>query len=141
MPLSPEEIGKRIARARETKEPKSWSQFDLAIALGVSPSTVYRWEKGKLPSVNELMRLAEVLEQPHDYFLEPPERQTTLSAIEQQVADLHELLESRRAGDDRVREALLETLASIHDRLLRIERQLGIPTDQENSDAAENHSR
>lgn len=120
MPLTPEEVGARIVRAREEKTPKPWSQFDLALALGVSPSTVYRWEKGRLPSMNELIRLAEVLDKPVDYLTEPPERQTAL-------ADLHALLEEALGGAERGRTALAENLASIDARLSRIEQSLGLP--------------
>lgn len=117
VPLTPEEVGMRIVRAREEKTPKPWSQFDLALALGVSPSTIYRWEKGKLPSMSELIRLAEVLDKPPDYLTEPPERQAALS-------DLHALLEGARDEAERGRTALLEALASIDARLSRIEQQL-----------------
>src|SRR5262245_36407545 len=81
VPLSPEEVGRRIAAARERKEPKPWSQFDLALALGVSPSTIYRWEKGKLPSMNELLRAAEVLGVPSEHLTERPERRLELSHL------------------------------------------------------------
>jgi len=36
VPLSPEEVGMRIARAREEMEPKPWSQFDLALEARLS---------------------------------------------------------------------------------------------------------
>lgn len=119
MPLSPEEVGARIVSAREQKKPKPWSQFDLALALGVSPSTIYRWEKGKLPSMTELIRLAEVLEKPVDYLTEPPERQAAL-------VDLQHLLEQARDEAERGRAALLESLASIDARLSRLERELAV---------------
>lgn len=81
VPLTPEEVGARIVRAREEHTPKPWSQFDLALAVGVSPSTIYRWEKGRLPSMNELIRLAEVLEVPLEEFTEPPERRVALGDL------------------------------------------------------------
>lgn len=122
--LSPQEVGVRIARAREEKKPKPWSQFDLALALNVSPSTIYRWEKGKLPSTIELLRLAEVLDKPSDYLTEPPERRT-------EFADLHEALEGMRRPLVEVREeaersrlALLEALTAIDVRLSQIEERL-----------------
>ena len=117
MPLSPEEVGARIVRAREEKTPKPWSQFDLALALGVSPSSIYRWEKGRLPSMNDLIHLAEVLDKPLDYLTEPPERQAEL-------ADLRLLLEEASDQADRAREAVRESLASIDVRLSRIEELL-----------------
>ena len=117
MPLSPEEVGARIVRAREEKTPKPWSQFDLALALSVSPSTIYRWEKGKLPSMNELIRLAEVLDKSPDYLTEPPERQAELE-------DLRGLLEGALDEAERGRAAVLESLVSIDARLSRIEQWL-----------------
>jgi len=129
VPLSPEEVGRRIVRAREQKEPKPWSQFDLALALGVSPSTIYRWEKGKLPSMNELIRLAEVLDKPLDYITEPPERQVALSDIGQTLEEIRLPLEELRVGATRTREGVLEALASIDARLSRIEEQLGLQDD------------
>lgn len=88
MPLSPQEVGARIARARDEKEPKPWSQFDLALAMGVSPSTIYRWEKGKLPSMHELIHLAEILDKPPDYLTEPPERQAEIGDLYDRLATL-----------------------------------------------------
>lgn len=119
VPLTPKEVGDRIASAREEKKPKPWSQFDLALALGVSPSTIYRWEKGKLPSMNELARLAEILDKPLDYLTEPPERR-------REIADLHDLLAEARDEAERGRAALVAALSSLDARLSRIETQLGI---------------
>ena len=124
VPLSSEEVGARIARARDEKKPKAWSQLDLALAMEVSPSTIYRWEKGKLPSVNDLLRLAEVLDKPIDYLTEPPERQQTLD-------DLRGGLEGLQDGVDRGLEALLESLASIDARLSQIEAWLAAPSERD----------
>jgi len=124
MPLSPEEVGARIVSAREQKKPKPWSQFDLALALGVSPSTIYRWEKGKLPSMNELLRLAEVLDVPPDYLTEPPERQAALS-------DLRDLLGEVQDEAERGRAALISSLSAMDVRLSRIEAALGIRDGQD----------
>lgn len=124
VPLSPEEVGTRIARAREEREPKPWSQFDLALAVGVSPSTIYRWEKGKLPSMNELLRLAEVLDVPPDYLTEPPERQAALS-------DLRDLLAEVQDEAERGRGALIASLSALDVRLSRIEAALGVRDGQD----------
>lgn len=120
VPLSPEEVGQRIVRAREQMTPKPWSQFDLALALGVSPSTIYRWEKGKLPSMNELIRLAEVLHKPVDYLTEPPERQIAL-------ADLQSLLESLEVTVARTGAATTSALEDLTARLQRVEKTLDLP--------------
>ena len=135
MGLTPEEVGARIVSAREEMRPKPWSQFDLAIALGVSPSTIYRWEKGKLPSVNELIRLASVLDKPADYFTELPARQHELADLGERLDLILRFLEERRDEAVRVQAAGQEILASIHDRLLAIEQRLGIQGDQQTTDA------
>jgi transcriptional regulator with XRE-family HTH domain len=125
MPLQPEEIGARIASARAEKE---WSQFDLAIAFGVGPSTIYRWEAGRLPSsANKLIRLAEILDKPSDYLTEPPERQAELG-------DLRGLLEEASAEAERGRNAVIASLESFDFRLSRIETALGIQ-DEPDSEA------
>lgn len=112
--LSPDEVGARIATARVGKK---WSQFDLALAFGVSPSTIYRWEKGKLPSMNELMRLAEVLGVSVSRFMDPPEQQAEL-------ADLRHLLEELRDDSELGRGALATALQGIYQTLARLEAQL-----------------
>lgn len=106
MAFSSEEIGHRIVAARKEKR---WSRLDLATAMDVSPSSVYRWEIGKLPSVHELIRLAEVLDKPTDYLTEPPEHQATLvdltarlealeAAVAESVALTNEALKLLREG-------------------------------------------
>lgn len=57
--LEPREVGKRIAAARNRK---GWTQLDFALEASVSPSSVQRWEGGKLPPIRELMRIADLLE-------------------------------------------------------------------------------
>jgi transcriptional regulator with XRE-family HTH domain len=110
MSLLPDDVGKRIADAREEK---GWSQLDLALVLDVSPSTVYRWEKGRLPGVRELTRLAAKLEKPLDYLMETPERQDELAVLGEKVEFLHTRQEELVATVERsveILEALLERL-------------------------------
>lgn len=66
--LSPREIGQRIAQARDRK---GWSQVALARHANVSPSTISRWERGLLPPIRELQRLAEILEVEAEWLVEP----------------------------------------------------------------------
>ena len=129
--LTPEEVGRRIARAREAKKPKPWSQFDLALALEVSPSTIYRWEKGKLPAVHELIRAADALDQPLGYLTEPPERLTELADVKHQVDDclvrleeLQALVVAFRAEMEQGRLIYTETLKGIRAGIESIDRQL-----------------
>lgn len=114
VPLTPSQVAARIRRARENHKPEPWSQFDLAIALGVSPSTIYRWEKGKLPSVSELFRLADVLGKPADYLTEPPERQVEMADLRSGLDALNLRLQLLEETHEQSREAVLELLASIH---------------------------
>jgi DNA-binding XRE family transcriptional regulator len=38
-----------------------WTQFDLALAVGVQPQTIYLWEKGqRLPRVTQLRKLGQI---------------------------------------------------------------------------------
>ena len=101
--LDPREIGRRVAQAREAKR---WTQLELASNANVSPSTIQRWEAGKLPGVRELIRVAGILDVDSDYLVEPPPAQERPQAA---------LL---RATADGVIEIL--------ERLDRIEKQLGL---------------
>lgn len=123
VPLSPKEVGARIRRARELL---GMSRFDLAVRAGVSPATIQRWEEGKLPSVNKLVKLAAVLDQAPDYLTEPPEKRAELQ-------DLHDLLAEARGEAERGREALISTLVSIDARLSHIEAQLGTQADRDSA--------
>lgn len=64
--VDPSEIGRRIKQAREQK---GWTQVVFAYQAHVSPSTVTRWESGKLPPVRELIRIAGLLAVDPDYFV------------------------------------------------------------------------
>lgn len=119
--LTSEQVGARIAQAREEMKPKRWSQLDLAIALDVSPASIYRWEKGRLPSVSELVRIAEVLGKPPDYLTEPPERQLELSEVLTAVQGLRELVELLRDDVQRGTQSALVSLESIDRRLSKLE--------------------
>ena len=46
---------------RQLREEQGWSQFDLALKVGVRPETVYQWETGRaVPKVLQLRKLAEI---------------------------------------------------------------------------------
>jgi transcriptional regulator with XRE-family HTH domain len=46
---------------RELRQERGWTQFELAVKLGVQPGTIANWERGRtLPRVTELKRLAQL---------------------------------------------------------------------------------
>jgi DNA-binding XRE family transcriptional regulator len=48
---------------RALRQARGWTQFELALAVGVQPQTVYLWESGRrLPQVVQMRKLGEVFE-------------------------------------------------------------------------------
>ena len=46
---------------RELRLERGWTQFELALAVGVRPQTVYLWESGRrVPQVLQMRRLGQV---------------------------------------------------------------------------------
>lgn len=93
MTLEPKEIGGRIKRARLRQ---GWTQLQLALEADVSPSTVTRWERGGLPPMRELIRLAAVLNVPAEDLVEdhlPQEEAERLEALIVRLERLVGLLE------------------------------------------------
>jgi transcriptional regulator with XRE-family HTH domain len=56
--------------------------------MGVNWRTVQRWQKGQLPRMNTLLRLAEVLGVPHGYFVEPEDSLATMTDLRERVDEL-----------------------------------------------------
>jgi len=49
-----------VKTIREFREAQSWTQLELANRLGVTPATVYNWERGKYePSASKLRAIAQ----------------------------------------------------------------------------------
>lgn len=45
----------------ELRQERGWTQFDLALAVGVQPQTVYLWESGRRqPQVTQMRKLGKV---------------------------------------------------------------------------------
>jgi DNA-binding XRE family transcriptional regulator len=73
-----------VQTIRELRRQRGWTQFELALAVGVQPQTVYLWESGRrVPQVPQLRKLGEVfglcsdlidLEPSPDRFQSPPHR-------------------------------------------------------------------
>ncbi len=96
--IGPQEIGKRIKRARERR---GWTQLQLAMEANVSPSSVARWESGKLPPVRELTRIAGVLGVDTSELVEEPAAdESDVSLLRSEVSELRQMLEEllRRAS-------------------------------------------
>src|SRR5215211_8200483 len=48
---------------RALRQERGWTQFELALAVGVQPQTIYLWESGRrLPQVLQMRKLGEVFE-------------------------------------------------------------------------------
>ncbi len=48
---------------RELREVRRWTQLELAIRLGVTPATVYSWERGKhAPTASKLRAIAQAFD-------------------------------------------------------------------------------
>lgn len=93
-----EEVGLKI---REARLAHGWTHEELARRMGVNWRTAQRWQKGKLPRVDTLRRLAAVLEVPPSYLLAIDEP-LLLSDLRDHLAELAERLER-----------LTETVASL----------------------------
>lgn len=88
--IEPQEIGQRIKAARERL---GWTQFDLANEANVSLSSVQRWERGEMPPVRELIRLAGVLKIEPEQLVElEPTAEGQMVALREEVAELHAML-------------------------------------------------
>jgi transcriptional regulator with XRE-family HTH domain len=59
---------------RELRTARGWTQLELANRLGVTPSTVYNWERGKHPlSAGMLRQIARLFEVSMDAVVLPGE--------------------------------------------------------------------
>lgn len=48
---------------RELRQARGWTQLELANRLGVTPATVYNWERGKYePTASMFRRIAQTFE-------------------------------------------------------------------------------
>jgi transcriptional regulator with XRE-family HTH domain len=108
--LAPAEIGRRIAEARNVK---GWTQLDLAVAMSVSPGTIYRWEAGKLPAADVLLRLAEQLGLQPDSLVRSPEYGAELSQVREVVEFLNDRQQLLVETVERHTQILEELLARV----------------------------
>lgn len=48
---------------RELRRQRGWTQFQLALAVGVQPQTIYLWESGRRqPQVSQMRKLGQIFE-------------------------------------------------------------------------------
>jgi DNA-binding XRE family transcriptional regulator len=50
-----------VKTIRALRRDRGWTQFQLALAVGVQPQTIYLWESGRrMPQVPQLRKMGEV---------------------------------------------------------------------------------
>ena len=65
---------------------RGWTQFELALAVGVQPQTVYLWESGRRqPKVSQMRKLGKVFDRCSDDIdlTQPPAPDATTEDSEQ----------------------------------------------------------
>jgi transcriptional regulator with XRE-family HTH domain len=87
MRLTPETVGERI---REARLARGWTHEELARRMNVNWRTVQRWQKGKPPRLQTLLRLADVLGVPQGYFVESTDSLATLTELRERIDALVE---------------------------------------------------
>jgi transcriptional regulator with XRE-family HTH domain len=117
--IEPTVIGKRIAEARNKR---GWTQLQFALEANVSPSSVARWESGKLPPIRELIRIADLLRVDPDYLVEPFNEEPSAAAAD--VADLSLRLGELEAAVRAQEEATTKALKALTAGIRRLERRL-----------------
>lgn len=85
MALTPDDIAERI---REARLARGWTHEELARRMGVNWRTVQRWQTGRPPRVETLVRLASVLEIPESYLLQSADQRVTLSELRDRLDEL-----------------------------------------------------
>jgi transcriptional regulator with XRE-family HTH domain len=101
-------------RVRELRKERGWSQGDLGSRIGTDAGRISRYEAGKItPSLEALVRLADVLEVSVDYLVRENSPRKILEGhnlgrLGQRLADVAELPE---ADQDTVAEVIDAVIA------------------------------
>jgi transcriptional regulator with XRE-family HTH domain len=106
MPLTPEGVGERI---REARLAHGWTHEELARRMNVNWRTVQRWQKGKPPRLQTLLRLADVLGVPQGYLVEVDDSLATINELRQQVDALAARVDSLARALDALARARADT--------------------------------
>lgn len=70
-----------MATIKELREKRRLSQFELAVAVGVTPGTVSHWERGlSRPRFAQVRKLADTLEVDADEIVLPEPRGNAIAA-------------------------------------------------------------
>ena len=85
---------------RDLRQARGWTQFALALKVGVQPQAVYLWERGqRLPKVVPMRRLGIVFGLcSDDIALVPPEETDLLSQANGQPGESDLSLDRRKAA-------------------------------------------
>jgi DNA-binding XRE family transcriptional regulator len=78
-----------VKTIRALRRERGWTQFELALKVGVQPQAVYFWESGRrTPQVPQLRKLGQVFDMcSDDIELSPPIAETRLAQAEQSAAE------------------------------------------------------
>ena len=99
MTVSTEDVSRRI---RDARMARGWTHEELARRMGVNWRTVQRWQTGRPPRVDKLMKLADVLGVPEASLLERHETVVTLAELRDRVDELSERLDRLTAALDQL---------------------------------------
>lgn len=113
---------------RQLREERDWSQFDLALKVGVRPETVYQWETGRAtPKVLQLRKLAEIFGMSSDAITlvkrEDP-RRYSLRPRRTGAVTFDDLMNGKWSIDDRLNELVSRALDQAHGDRHQAARQL-----------------
>ena len=95
--------GRPTRTIRELRQERGWTQYELAIKVGVQPQTVYFWESGRrTPRVAQIRKLDQVFEINSDEILLEP-KPTIAPVSAQAIAEERKRVLSARQPSNTVR--------------------------------------
>ncbi len=95
--------GRATRTIRELRQERGWTQYELAMKVGVQPQTVYFWESGRrTPRVAQIRKLGQVFEISSDEILLEP-KPTVPQVSSQAIAEERSRVPSARQTSNTVR--------------------------------------